>query len=90
MTGIQQAAMNRADLPKDERSPFFVYADKYTTCVNESFADTLPLARKYGLYLTAAQQIIDQVDETIIVRHVWKLFDNCLFPGCPRRCRTDG
>ncbi len=73
MAGIQQAAMSRADLAKEDRNPFYVYADEYATYVNESFADTLAQARKYGLYLTAAQQIIEQVDSTIMA----PMFGNC-------------
>lgn len=85
MAGIQQAAMSRADLPKDERSPFYVYADEYATYVNESFADTLAQARKYGLYLTAAQQIIDQVDESIMAA----MFGNCSTIVCFQVARDD-
>jgi len=66
MAGFQNAAMTRADTHRTDRRPFFLYADEYATFVNSSFADTLAQARKYGLYLTAAQQIISQVDESIM------------------------
>lgn len=66
MAGFQNAAMTRADTEKPERRPFYLYADEYATFVNSSFADTLAQARKYGLFLTAAQQIINQVDESIM------------------------
>ena len=66
MAGFQNAAMTRADTDRRERRPFFLYADEYATFVNSSFADTLAQARKYGLYLTAAQQIVSQVDESIM------------------------
>ena len=54
--------MTRADLDKSRREPFYLYADEYATFVNASFSDLLAQARKYGLYLTAAQQTITQVD----------------------------
>ncbi len=66
MAGFQNAAMTRADTHRTDRRPFYLYADEYATFVNSSFADTLAQARKYGLYLTAAQQIISQVDEAIM------------------------
>jgi len=66
MAGFQNAAMTRADTDRQDRRPFYLYADEYATFVNSSFADTLAQARKYGLYLTAAQQIVAQVDETIM------------------------
>jgi hypothetical protein len=66
MAGFQSAAMTRADTERTERRPFYLYADEYATFVNASFADTLAQARKYGLYLTAAQQIVSQVDEAIM------------------------
>ena len=62
MASFQNAAMTRANLEKGSRRPFYLYADEYATFVNESFADTLAQARKYGLFLTAAQQTITQVD----------------------------
>ncbi len=66
MAGFQNAAMTRADTDRSQRKPFYLHADEYATFVNSSFADTLAQARKYGLYLTAAQQIVTQVDETIM------------------------
>jgi hypothetical protein len=63
MTGFQNAAMTRADSERHQRQPFYLYADEYATFVNESFAETLAQARKYGLYLTAAQQNISQIEQ---------------------------
>ncbi len=63
MSSFQNAAMSRADQQRTERRPFFLYADEYATFVNESFADTLAQARKYGLILTGAQQGISQVEK---------------------------
>jgi hypothetical protein len=62
VAGIQQAAMSRAELEKDQRAIFNLYVDEYPVYVNESFAAILSQARKYGLRLTGAQQYLDQVD----------------------------
>lgn len=58
VAGIQQAVMTRADIDKDARHRFYLYADEYLTYANESFGVILSQARKYGLYLTAAQQFL--------------------------------
>lgn len=58
VAGIQQAAMSRADLGKETRTRFYLYVDEYLVFVNESLGSILSQARKYGLYLTAAQQFI--------------------------------
>ncbi len=62
MAAFQNAVMSRADIEREDRRPFYLYADEYATFVNESFADTLAQARKYQLYLTAAQQNITQIE----------------------------
>jgi hypothetical protein len=66
VAGIQQAAMSRAELGKDQREVFNLYVDEYPVYVNESFATILSQARKYGLRLTGAQQYLDQVDPALM------------------------
>jgi hypothetical protein len=66
VAGIQQAAMSRAELDKEQRNPFNLYVDEYPVYVNESFAAILSQARKYGLRLTGAQQYLDQVDPALM------------------------
>ena len=66
VAGIQQAAMSRAELAKDQRKLFNLYVDEYPVYVNESFAAILSQARKYGLRLTGAQQYLEQVDPALM------------------------
>ncbi len=63
LTGLQIAAMSRADISEADRRPFFAYVDEFQNFATESFATILSEARKYRLGLTLAHQYIDQVDE---------------------------
>jgi hypothetical protein len=61
VTKIQLGAMSRADIPADERSPFYLYVDEFQNFATDSFATILSEARKYGLNLTVANQYIAQM-----------------------------
>lgn len=61
VTKIQLAAMSRADIPAEERSPFYLYVDEFQNFATDSFAAILSEARKYGLNLTVANQYIAQM-----------------------------
>jgi len=61
VTKIQLAAMSRADIPAEERTPFYLYVDEFQNFATESFATILSEARKYGLNLTVANQYIAQM-----------------------------
>lgn len=63
VTGLQLAAMSRADQPETERTPYFAYIDEFQNFATSSFASILSEARKYGLGLTVGHQYLDQVDE---------------------------
>ena len=65
ITKIQMAAMSRADLPKDERKPFYLYVDEFQNFATDSFAVILSEARKYGLYLFVTNQYIAQMPENV-------------------------
>jgi len=65
VTKIQLAAMGRADLPQDERRPFYLYVDEFQNFATDSFATILSEARKYGLNLTVANQYISQMSEPV-------------------------
>jgi len=62
---ILSAAMSRANIEKDARSPFFLYVDEFQNFATEDFAQILSEARKYGLGLIVANQYISQVQESI-------------------------
>jgi hypothetical protein len=65
VTKIQLAAMGRADMPQDERKPFYLYVDEFQNFATDSFATILSEARKYGLNLTVANQYISQMGEPV-------------------------
>jgi len=61
VTKIQLAAMSRANIPIEQRHPFYLYVDEFQNFATESFATILSEARKYGLNLTVANQYIAQM-----------------------------
>ena len=63
ITGIQLAAMSRADVPERERPDFYCYIDEFQNFATESFATILAEARKYRLNLVLANQYLAQVEE---------------------------
>ena len=66
ITKIQLDAMSRADIPNiEDRTPFYLYVDEFQNFATESFAVILSEARKYGLYLTVANQYIAQMPEEV-------------------------
>lgn len=65
VTKVQLAAMGRADMPEDERTPFYLYVDEFQNFATDSFAVILSEARKYGLNLTVANQYISQMSEPV-------------------------
>ncbi len=65
ITKIQEAAMARIALPKNQRRPFYLYVDEFQNFATESFDEILSEARKFNLFLTIAHQYIDQLTEAI-------------------------
>ncbi len=65
VTKIQLAAMSRADVPLDQRRPFYLYVDEFQNFATDSFAVILSEARKYGLNLTVANQYVSQMPEVV-------------------------
>ncbi len=62
---ILMAALSRADVPKEERRPFYLYVDEFQNFATPDFAVILSEARKYSLALCVANQFIGQVEEEI-------------------------
>jgi hypothetical protein len=65
VTKVQMAAMSRADMPAEERAPFYLYVDEFQNFATDSFATILSEARKYGLNLTVANQYTAQMMDTV-------------------------
>src|SRR5438105_5821587 len=62
LTGIEQAAMTRADLPESERKDHYLYLDEFQTLCTPSTAIMLSESRKYRLCLTLSHQLTRQLD----------------------------
>lgn len=54
--------MTRAELPENERLPFYGFIDEFQCYIGEDFETILSEARKYGLGLTIAHQNLDQIN----------------------------
>lgn len=65
ITKIQMAAMERVDIPEEEREDFFMFVDEFQNFAVESFAGILSEARKYRLSLIMAHQYIAQLTEEV-------------------------
>ena len=59
---IQMAAMSRADIPANQRRPWYLLVDEFQNFATESFSEILSEARKYGLSLVMAHQNLDQLN----------------------------
>ncbi len=58
---LQMAAMERAQLPEEERNDFYLYIDEFQNFTTDSIATILSEARKYRLDLTIAHQYLGQL-----------------------------
>lgn len=59
------AAMSRADIPIEQRVPFYMYVDEFQNFATPDFATILSEARKYKLNLTVANQFTSQMEEEV-------------------------
>jgi hypothetical protein len=62
---IFMAALSRADNPRADFAPFYLYIDEFQNITTSSIPGILSEARKYKLSLTIAHQFLGQVDEKI-------------------------
>lgn len=65
ITKIQLSAMERVDIPEEDRQDFFLYVDEFQNFATPSFANILSEARKYRLGLIMAHQYVAQLDEVV-------------------------
>ncbi len=61
ITRLQSTAMERVDIPLEDRKDFFLYVDEFQNFATESFAKVLSEARKFKLNLTMTNQYIEQL-----------------------------
>ncbi|MFZ1988018.1 MAG: TraM recognition domain-containing protein [Minisyncoccia bacterium] len=59
------AALSRADNPRAEFPPFYLYIDEFQNITTDSIPGILSEARKYKLSLTVAHQFLAQIDDKV-------------------------
>jgi hypothetical protein len=59
------AALSRADNPRADFPPFYLYIDEFQNITTDSIPGILSEARKYKLSMTMAHQFLTQVDEKV-------------------------
>ncbi len=65
ITKLQLAAMQRVNIPEEERKDFYLYVDEFQNFATESFVNILSEARKYRLCLTLGHQYIAQMEDEV-------------------------
>jgi len=70
VTKLQQAALGRAKLAKENRKPFYLYVDEFQNFATHSFIKMLSEGRKYGLSVTIAEQSTSQQQEQRLVHTI--------------------
>jgi len=61
VSGIQQAALARAAMPEEDRTPFYFFCDEFQNFTVASFNSILSESAKYKLNLTLANQNLGQL-----------------------------
>jgi hypothetical protein len=61
---IQSAILKRAQQHKSKRVPVHMFIDEFQNYISDSMEEILAESRKYGLYLTLAQQYLGQKMDT--------------------------
>jgi hypothetical protein len=62
---FQNAAMSRADVPREQRLPFTLAVDEIGSFVTGPFLELLAEARKYGVSLVMATQSLSAMDDQV-------------------------
>ena len=60
-TQFQLGAMERANIPEDERRDFYLFIDEFQNFSTDTFTSILSEARKYRLCLVLSHQYVDQL-----------------------------
>lgn len=66
--GFEVAALSRADIPEEQRTPYHLILDEFSQFSaqsEEALSRVLSLARKYGLFLTMAHQTWSQLSQRL-------------------------
>lgn len=79
---IQIAAMQRVNIPQEERVPCYLYIDEFQNFIGDAsgaktFAEILSEARKYKLGLVIAHQFVEQLRQSGSNFLLAAIFNNC-------------
>ena len=77
VTGLEQAAFSRKDLPREERQPFFFLIDEFQDyCANEGSVQTLARilseCRKFGLHLGSGAPDVEPAGQEAGCKARWR------------------
>lgn len=61
ITKLYHAALERSQIPEDQRRDFYLYCDEFQYFATETFAEILSEARKFRFNLTLAHQYLGQL-----------------------------
>jgi hypothetical protein len=62
---MQSAVMSRANIPTEQRVPFYLYIDEFQNFTTDTFEEILSESRKYGLGLYLTNQLIGQLSDKL-------------------------
>ncbi len=65
VSGLELAALSRAEIPEAARRDFYVYLDEFQNFMTKSMATMLSELRKYRLCLILAHQFLGQLSEEV-------------------------
>jgi type IV secretory pathway TraG/TraD family ATPase VirD4 len=66
VSAITSAAFSRSDIEEDERQPFDLVLDEFSSVITTDITTILSEARKYRLQLTLASQYLSQIPDDIL------------------------
>jgi hypothetical protein len=65
LSHLQLVTMARSELARENRAPFFVHVDEYSSFSSEVFGSLMSEARKFGTHFALAGQYLEQVTSSI-------------------------
>lgn len=67
---LHSVTMERVRVPQDQRRPFYVYVDEFQSMATQALVPLFSEGRKFGVFLTVANQFMDQIANERIVRGI--------------------
>lgn len=74
---ILKDVFKRESIPKEKRTPFFLYVDEFQNFITPEFESLFSEARKYNFWMTVANQYLDQLkdnkskDDSVMKSILW-------------------